>query len=157
ILSAAIGALVSSSDFSWSRWEQGPNGRQAVFRYVIPQRSSRFQVGFCCLPDGDGSMGFTKITGYHGEITIDPESGAMLRFTMEADLDQGLPLVRSGVVVDYAMVEIGGKSYIRPVKSVAIWRSRTVSILALTDWGETFRSYGPFATMLSDISFDHYH
>lgn len=157
ILSAAIGALVSSSDFSWSRWEQGSDGRQAVFRYVIPQPSSHFQVGFCCLPDGDGRMGFTKTTGYHGEITINPDNGAMLRFTMEADLEPGLPLVQSAVVVDYGEVEIGGKSYICPVKSVAIWRSRTVSILALTDWGESFRSYGPFATMLSDISFDHYH
>jgi hypothetical protein len=124
---------------------------------VIPQDKSHFRVGFCCLPDGDGKTGFEEVAGYHGEITIDPASGAMLRFTVQADLQPGLPLVRSDIVVDYTGIEIGGKSYISPVKSVAIWRSRTVSILGLTAWGESFRSYGPFATMLSDVTFDHYH
>ncbi|HKU22146.1 MAG TPA: hypothetical protein VJQ50_14090, partial [Terriglobales bacterium] len=157
ILSAAIGALVASSDFSWSRWEQGADGRRAVFRYVIPTQKSHFRVGFCCLPDGDGMTGFEQITGYHGEIALDPISGTMLRFTVGADLSPGLPLVRSDVVVDYGSVQIGGKTYTCPLKSIAIWRSRTVSIFALTDWGESFRSYGPFATMLSDITFDDYH
>jgi hypothetical protein len=29
-----------------------------------------------------------------------------------------------------------------------------VSVLALTDWDETCRTYGPFATMLNDMAFD---
>jgi hypothetical protein len=76
---------------------------------------------------------------------------------MEADLDRDLPIIRSDVLVEYGPVDIGGKTYICPVKSVAIWRSRTVRQLALTDWGLSFRSFGPFATMLSDLTFEDYH
>ena len=32
-----------------------------------------------------------------------------------------------------------------------------MSILALTDWDERFRTYGPFSTMLNDMAFDNYH
>ena len=32
-----------------------------------------------------------------------------------------------------------------------------MNLLTLPDWGESFRSYGPFATMLSDMTFDDYH
>jgi hypothetical protein len=157
VLGAAIDAVVASTDFSWSRWERDASGRRAVFRYVIPQEKSHFRVGYCCLPDGDGTTSFQTIQGYHGEITINPATGAVLRLTMEADLNPGFPIVRSDVMVSYGSVDIGGKTYICPVGSVAIWRSRTVSLLALTDWGESFRSYGPFATMLSEMDFAGYH
>ncbi len=97
------------------------------------------------------------VPGYYGEITIDPATGAVLGLTMEADLNQGLPLVRSDILVNYGPVELGGKTYICPVRSLAVWRSRTVSVLALTDWDETSRTYGPFATMKSDMTFDNHH
>jgi hypothetical protein len=157
ILGAASDAVVASTDFGWSRWEREGDRVRAVFRYVIPQEKSRFHVGYCCLPDGDGTASFQTVQGYHGEVTLDPVTGAILRLTMEADLDGDLPMIRSDVLVEYGPVDIGGKTYICPVKSVAIWRSRTVRQLALTDWGLSFRSYGPFATVLSDLTFDDYH
>jgi VWFA-related protein len=156
ILGAANDA-VASSDLSWKRWERGADRLRAVFGYIIPQEKSHFRVGYCCLPEGDGTTSLQIVQGYHGEIAIDPETGAVLRLTIEADLDQGLPLVRSDILVDYGPVELGGKTYICPVRSLAVWRSRTVSILALTDWDERFRTYGPFSTMLNDMAFDNYH
>ena len=156
ILGAASDAVVESTDFGWSRWEQDKKGVRAVFRYTIPQEKSHFRVVYCCLPDGDGTTSFHTVRGYEGEITLDPATGAVLRLTMEADLNGDLPIIRSQVLVEYGPVDIGGKTYICPVKSIAIWRSRTVSLLAL-DWGQSFRSYGPFATMLSDLTFDDYH
>ena len=39
---------------------------------------------------------------------------------MEADLNGDLPLVRSDILVNYGIVEIGGRTYICPVQSVAI-------------------------------------
>jgi VWFA-related protein len=156
ILGAANDA-VASSDLSWKRWERGADRLRAVFSYVIPQEKSHFRVGYCCLPEGDGTTSLQIVQGYHGEIMIDPATGAVLRLTIEADLNQGLPLVRSDILVDYGPVELGGKTYICPVRSLAVWRSRTVSILALTDWDERFRTYGPFSTMLNDMAFDNYH
>jgi hypothetical protein len=156
ILGAANDAI-ASSDLSWKRWEQGADRLRAVFSYAIPQEKSHFQVGYCCLPEGDGATSLQIVQGYHGEIMIDPATGAVLRLTIEADLNQGLPLVRSDILVDYGPVELGGKTYICPVRSLAVWRSRTVNIFSLIDWNEWFRTYGPFSTMLNDMAFDNYH
>jgi hypothetical protein len=57
-------------------------------------------------------------------------TGAILRLTMEADLTGDLPIVRPQVLVEYGPVDIAGQPYICPVKSIAVWRSRTVSQLA---------------------------
>jgi hypothetical protein len=67
----------------------------------------------------------------------------------------GLPLLRSDTLVEYGPVTIGGKTYICPVKSISISRSRTVRILTGPQ-GE-FRTFGPFATFLNDVSFGEYH
>ena len=58
-------------------------------------------------------------------------------------------------MIEYGPVEIGGKTYICPLRSVTIARGRSVRVLS--NWDETFMSYGPYATMLNDISFDRYH
>jgi VWFA-related protein len=155
ILGAVNDAIATPGGLTWSHSEQDGGGSRAVFRYVIPQNRSRFQVGYCCLLGGDGNSAFQMLTGYHGEIAIDPRSGAILRLTLESDLPPTLPLIRSGVMVEYGPVEIGGKSYICPVKSVSISRSRTTKIL--TGFSDSFRIFGPYSTMLNDVTFDDYH
>jgi len=52
-------------------------------------------------------------------------------------------------MIEYGPVEIGGKTYDCPLRSVSIMRSRSVGILS--EWGESFRTYGPYATMLNDV------
>ncbi len=143
------------SEFVWSHWEQGADGLQAVFRYVVPQAASHFEVNFCCLADPDGTIPLNKIAAYHGEIAIDPESGAILRVTVDAHLEPRLPILSSGIVVEYGPVVIGEKTYICPIRSVSISRWRGVVIL--TEWGQTFGVYGRFKTMLNDMTFGKYH
>jgi VWFA-related protein len=143
------------SVFVWSHWEKGADGLQAVFRYVVPQAASHFEVNFCCLADPDGTIPLNKIAAYHGEITIDPASGAILRVTVDADLEPGLPILSSGIVVEYSPVVIGEKTYICPIRSISMSRWRGVSIL--TEWGQTFGVYGRFKTMLNDMTFGKYH
>ncbi len=162
ILGAANDAIAIPGGMTWSRWERGAAGSEAVFRYAIPKEKSRFQVGYCCLPKGEGTGAFHMLAGYHGEVTIDPRSGAILRLTLQADLDAGEPLARAGMPltrsdlrIEYGPVEIGGKTYICPLHAISIARSRTVKILAGLP-GE-FRTFGPFATSLNDVTFDHYH
>jgi hypothetical protein len=67
-------------------------------------------------------------------------------------------------MIEYGPVEVGGKSYICPVRSVSISRGRSVTVLSETlknrekiGFHESFRTYGPYATMLNDISFDAFH
>ena len=153
LLGAVTDAIASG--LAWSHWEVGAGVRHAVFRYDIPAARSRYQVGACCLPDGDGNISFEETVGYHGEIAIDPASGAILRLKLVADLKSTTPLVRSDITIEYGPVEIGGKTYICPVRSVSISRGRSVK--PLTEWDETFRTYGPYATMLNDVAFERYH
>jgi VWFA-related protein len=152
---AFAGAANIKSEFAWSHWEQGPDTSLAVFRYAVPLDESKFQVGFCCLADPDGSFLFQKKTGYHGEIAIDPESGAILRLTVIADLEPRLPLLTSDIMVEYGPVSIGGKTYITPTRSVSISRQRTVTLL--NEWSESFGVYGRFETILNDVAFGPYH
>jgi VWFA-related protein len=155
VLGLVRDAIAVSSDLTWSRWEQGPNGPLAVFRYSVPAYRSLYQVWGCCLPDGDGLGGFEKLAAYHGQITIDPETGAVLRLEAAAGLKGFLPVGRSDVMVSYGPVDIGGNTYIRPIRSVSIMRMRSVT--TLTEWDESFKTYGPYATMLNDIAYDNYH
>lgn len=149
------GAASKRSEFVWSHWEQGREGSQAVFRYAIPLDTSRFEVGFCCLADPEGTILFQEKVAYHGEIAIDPTSGAILRLTVDAVLEPRLPMLSSGIMVEYGPVEIGGKTYICPTRSVSISRQRTVKLVK--EWGESFGVYGRFETILNDVAFEKYH
>jgi VWFA-related protein len=144
-----------TTGLTWNRWEQGADEPHAVFVYQIPAEKSRYQAGACCLPDGDGTSSFEETVGYHGEIAIDPASGAILRLELVADLKSTTPLLRSDIMIEYGPVEIGGKTYICPVRSVSISRARSVTLP--TEWDESFRTYGPYATMLNDVAFERYH
>jgi hypothetical protein len=155
VLEGVLDAIDKNGGLTWSRWEQGVRGRVAVFRYSMPSDKSLRQVWLCCLPDGDGTEAFQRYAGYHEEIAIDPESGAILRLEFQHDLKSTTPLARSDIMIDYGPVEIGGKTYICPLRSVSIVRAR--SVRTLSNWDEAFMTYGPYATMLNHISFDRYH
>jgi len=156
LLTAVSDAMTVPGGLTWSRWEKSTYGAQrAVFEYQVPAQKSRYQAGGCCLPDSNGTTGFVKRTGYHGEVAVDPASGAILRLQIEADLQGFVPLDRSEIMIAYGPVDIGGKTYICPLRSVSLWRARSVP--TLSEWDESFRTWGPYATILNDITFDHYH
>jgi hypothetical protein len=150
-------AIAVPDALTWSRWEKSGNELRAVFRYHVPVEKSRFQIKGCCLPDGGEVKGFIKTTGYSGEITIDPHSGAILRLVFRADLTAIPPLVRSDIMVEYGPVDIGDKTYICPVcpvRSVSLWRGR--SVIPLRDSNGKLGTFGPYVTALNDMTFDHY-
>jgi len=150
-------ATALSRGVAWSRWENDPSGeRRAIFRYSVPGAASQSETGGCCLPEGDGSTPFSNLTPYHGEIAIDPESGAVLRIAMEADLNEYVPADRADIMVAYAPVAIGEKTYICPLHSVSLLRIRSLN--TMTEWNaESFLMWGPYATRLNDFRFDDYH
>jgi VWFA-related protein len=148
-------AIKKHGPLTWIRWEKATAGPAAVFRSAIPSDQSLRYVWVCCLPDGDGTQAYQRYASYHIEVAIDPDSGAILRLSFQFDLKSTTPLTRSDIMIEYGPVEIGGQTYFCPLRSVSIVRSRSVRVLS--DWDESFRSYGPYATMLNDISFDRYH
>ena len=58
-------------------------------------------------------------------------------------------------MIEYGPVEIGGREYICPHRSVVTMRVRTVK--TLTVWGETLDVYAPYETHLNDIVYTDYH
>jgi len=149
------GATSAGSDLSWSRWERGANGPQAVFRYRVPQETPHFLVEFGYRANDNGMVYVKKNVPFHGEFAVDPASGAILRLTVQADLEPRLPLERSDIMVEYSPVVIGGNTYICPARSVSISRQRT--IMDINEWGEKFKVYAPFETLLNDVAYEKFH
>ena len=151
---------------AWSHWEQGASGAQAVYHYSVAREKSHYQVEFCCVPGDKGNGVFQEFSGYHGVIAVDPVSGAILRLTLEADLKPDDPLARSDIAVEYGAVEIGGKTYICPLKSVSVLLAPPPSPGAvqlqryrggalLEKDRRTEREH--MQTLLNDVAFEQYH
>jgi VWFA-related protein len=158
--SVLVDATRGDSKLIWSRWVQGEHGREAVFRYLVRAENPHYNVTHCCLV---GGKTFLTSPRYLGELAIDPETGAILRLTMESEpgwirepnLNPVLPVKGAAMMVEYGPVEIGGKRYICPQRSVVVMRVRTVS--TLTIWDQTFDIYAPYEMLLNDITYKDYH
>jgi hypothetical protein len=172
LLRQALDAIVQApGGLSWKRWEQNNGKRLAIFSYVLPEEKSPFDTGGCCLPDGDGTSPFEVRAGYYGEFAIDPATGDLLQLKLVFKLKSTTPLIQSEIMTEYGPVEIGGKSYICPVRGVGIARGRSVTDLSQTlvdpsqkledqrkaEWRGSFRTYGPYATTLNDITYGDFH
>ena len=99
------------STLTWSHWEQGPSGLEAVFRYAVPKESSHYTVSYESLPTNPlggtcstRTQNFSQIVGYHGEMALDPASGTILRLVLVADMKPDNFTVKSGIVVEYGPV-----------------------------------------------------
>jgi hypothetical protein len=143
ILSAVI-LDAAHGEMTWDRWEHGNAGTQAVFRYTVPENQSHFSV----------AAGFAEQAGgYHGDVAIDPITGAILRLTVKADPLLGSSTVRADIMVEYGPAEIGGKTYTCPIRSVSISRAATKMVIDAV--GSSVPS--EMATLLNDVNFGDYH
>ena len=146
----------AQSKLAWSHWEPGASGPEAVFSYTVPSQKSHYSVHFCCVIEtsGLGQPPFDALAGYHGEMAINPENGAILRLTVEADFQANGPLGRAAIMVEYGDIDIGGKTFTCPVRSVAISR---VKVSHDTMSGQSVLTADPVKTFLNDVAFGQYH
>jgi hypothetical protein len=129
-----IGGLITTGEFgpilstvladalkgkiTWARWEQNSSGKVAVFHFQVPDEKSNYRVKFCCIVSSYDTNGqpdlqvFDEKAPYHGEIAFDPNDGTIFRMTMQAELPPHDLVSNSGLVVEYAPVEIAGRSYV---------------------------------------------
>ena len=159
-LQGVLNAISPNRRLTWVRWEQVDAGRAAVFRATIPAGESLRYVWGCCIPDGDGDQPYQRYAEYHLEIAVDPSNGAIQRLSFQFALKSTMVMTRDDVLIEYEPIDIGGKTYYCPLRSVSITRARAVRILTEWSgmpWSESFRSYGPYTTMLNDVAFDRYH
>lgn len=155
---------------TWSHWEKGRNGLEAVFRFAVPKAASHYKVSYCCV----NNALFQQFSAYHGELTLDPAKGTILRLTLIADLDKDAPVKKADLMVEYGPVELGGERYFCPLRSISI------SVAPMVGAGNTGRyalnqtsfyltrsavvgnspkgrADAPLQSMLNETVFDHYH
>lgn len=158
----------SKGKIAWSHWETGTSGPVAVFSYQVPAAGSHYEVNFCCVRGSEdgatygGTLGGPEVRAsdnayrgtpeYHGTLTIDPETGTILRITIDPELKADGPITRSAVEVVYGPVEIGGRTYTCPTRSIAISEAKTIlggdmsarTVLRINE--VTFTDYHRFGT-----------
>ena len=112
---------ISKGKLEWGHWEQRETGPVAVFQYAIPKEQSTYTVKYCCFGTPNTSLRpFETAPPFHGEIAIDPASGVVYRLVLITELAPSDPVFRAETMVEYDSVEIGGRAYICPRKSVTV-------------------------------------
>lgn len=144
---------------TWARWEKSVGGDRAVFHYEVPEERSNYRVKFCCVVDGYAADGtpqqvlFDERAKYQGEIAFDPKDGTIWWMTLNAELPPRELVPAAAMLVEYAPVEIGGRSYMCPRHSV----SRLVAHTAQQSNTQSRSNYqGPLKTFLNDVEFSGY-
>jgi hypothetical protein len=149
LLDAAQGHLV------WSHWEQGATGPEAVFRFAVPAEKSHYEVAYCCIIKRNGDrVYYRQFSAYNGEIAIDPSTGTIFRLSLKATgLKSTDPIVKANIVVEYGAVELGGKTYICPLRGIALSLASEVQPLL----GGREEDFPPLQTSLNNVVFEQYH
>jgi len=163
ILGIVLGDAIRSQSVTWSRWERGEGGPVAVFRYLVPQDQSTYTTQ---IPDWPKLIELHP--GYHGEITIDPATGSILRISVVTDMAPPHQAIAMAILIEYAPVTMGGHTYICPVHGVA-YSKVPLTTLGLVQvgshpagwiaalWGETQNAAEIDAHELNDTVFTQYH
>jgi hypothetical protein len=162
---------------TWSRWEQIDGSPAAVFQYAVPRPASHFELISTLQRESaiegvatpSGTRGVAGIgarlntdpsrvsilhikPAYHGLIWVDPDSGTILRITIEAELKDSDPFRDAAILVQYGPIKIGDGTFICPVRSLALsmaaFNAQSGSADGPTTWlNETlFTNYHRFAS-----------
>jgi hypothetical protein len=83
-----------------------------------------------------------------------PVDGSIRLLTLEADVAAGDLVSSAGMAIEYGAKDIGGRSYICPVRSVSMLRAHTTHQSGTTA-GSNYK--GPVKTFLNDVRFSDYH
>jgi VWFA-related protein len=122
----------AKSTLTWDRWEQNGDGLEAVFRFEVPKANSHYEVDYCCLTEQGAAVAdvyrFRRITGYRGTLALDPATGTILRLSVEADLKASDPIIEAAILVEYGKVDIAGRAYICPMRSISLSRAELVQV-----------------------------
>ncbi|WP_109486479.1 hypothetical protein [Occallatibacter savannae] len=114
---------------------------------------------FCCVVGSYDANNLAQMkvynerAAYHGDIVFEPTDGSIRLLTLEADLPSGGLVSGAGIAVEYAPEEIGGRSYLCPVRSVSTLKAHT----AQQTGAQSRSNYKGGAKMyLNDVVFSDY-
>lgn len=126
---------------AFARWETMGGKPAAVFTFSVDKKKSRYTVNYCCFPSTDTATGaanagygvspgqiqsvttwrpFKKGVPYHGQLYIDPATGAILRTVTFAELKPSEFVHTENVRIDYGQENVSGKTCIVPLASITL-------------------------------------
>ncbi len=190
-LSVVLGDT-ARNPLTFSHWETTRSGLAAVFSYSVPRDASHYQVTYgyrsqtvigrtqfgysgnqrtvqqvASIPREQTYQTYSENPAYHGTISIDPATGAVMRLTIQAGLKTGDPLLLAETMVQYGPVKIGDRQFICPIRSLAISatdRKASAGPMALNGvgdtsaWGnQTAQSGKSTVLMINESQFADYH
>jgi hypothetical protein len=129
----------------WSHWEQGATDPVAVFHYSVPEDRSNYKVN---VPNGDKTIGIYP--AYHGEIALDPATGAILHLNVMAEMPPPYDLLQNNTALEYAPIGIGDRSCNCPVHGVAFSKMPVAAKEAQENSTVTLQ------TQMNDVTFTDY-
>ncbi len=175
----------------WARWEMRGGKQVAVFQFAVAKENSHYVVQYCCTRGGEvvnGSYGeggrgrgqgqgptsglakeegarvVRQVAGYHGQLTVDPETGEILRITLMLDLKQEDPIQKGAMMVDYGPVAVGDVTCQCPVRAVTVSTLtpgfdslgvnpvKEVPVLQLNEVSfGNYKRFGSEATLITDV------
>jgi hypothetical protein len=142
------------SRIKWGHWEQGASGPLAVFRFSVTKGNSHYSVQYCCAPN-HGAVSFQP--PYHGEVAVDPGTGAVLRLAVETNTQSTGVFSRADVLIEYGEVQIGPKKYICPLRSTS---TTTQALFDRVSGGDEYQfpRFDPRkVTWVNEVAFTNYH
>lgn len=141
-LSAILQEATAAGKVSWLRWETIESKPVAVLSFAVDKKKSHYLVSYCCSPTTDTQSGiaaagtfvpvpgemqsvttwkpFKKTVSYHGELFIEPETGALVRLNLYAELKPTDFVHQEAKRIDYRPVVVDGKEYELPVDSYVL-------------------------------------
>jgi hypothetical protein len=158
-----IGMLLNDASHGsvrWVRWERSKDGPLAIYGFTVSQERSHYEVEFCCFPSFSGmNKEFKRFSAYHGEVAVDTVTGAILRLMIVADMEALDPVRKSGILVDYEPMEIGGNSYVCPTRSVSMLvaykQGQNIQETTMTDARYLdYHRFGTESTIITDLPED---
>jgi hypothetical protein len=106
---------IKEGSVKFDHWENTIGGMAAVYDYSVPRQSSHYEVTDLC----EEQASFHDIPAYHGSIALAPNSGAILRITLEAEWNPGDPISHVASVIEYGPVVLGNRRSVCPLRSLA--------------------------------------
>jgi hypothetical protein len=133
----------TETDFQWNRWAKVDGRVMYVLDFRVEQSRSRYSI----LHETSGRE---IISGYHGQIYADTETGRVMKITMDCDtIPADFPIQQVRLTLDYGFENISGKQFVLPERVEL--RSKEGRMLAKNNI--EFRLYRKFTTE-SQITFD---
>lgn len=116
--SLLLGVFDPSSEAAF-QWKSSANLRKRpveVYSYRIAREKSHYLLGHRAQ---NGQM-LATVAGYKGEVTLDSETGRVLRLTASADdIPKDSGIFQSSVEVDYDFIAVAGGTHLLPSHSVS--------------------------------------